>query len=178
MAALVALSYGGLALMQGRAVAVDDGRLPETIRINLDGSYARYVGKTADGSQFLMTNAFVKDLDATKAGRRYFTTFYLFDAAGRLIRSKIDDIPEGFDKTSALNALEKVKAIRERHLRDIGPVKFGDISVRPFHVAHESVLFGLIPQEVTLNGRRRWQVTLEPGRILTFSPPWLGDYRT
>jgi hypothetical protein len=140
MASLVCLSFGAVALLSSRRVAPDDGRLPEMIPINLDGSYMRWIGKAADGSQFLISNAFIQEPSASASGgvgRRYFTTFYLFDAEGVLKRSQIDEVGEGSDKATALAALEKVKTIREQHLASLGRVKYGNISVRPFQVQRE-----------------------------------------
>jgi hypothetical protein len=182
MASLVCLSFGAVALLSSRRVAPDDGRLPEMIPINLDGSYMRWIGKTADGSQFLFSNAFIQDGSSGSAtasvnGRRYFTTFYLFAADGTLQRSQIDEIGEGSDKTTALAALEKVKTIREKHIASLGRVKYGPISVRPFQVQHQGVAFGLIGSERPgKSGGPSWQVTLQPGSIVTFRPPWNGDY--
>jgi hypothetical protein len=181
MAALVCLSFGAVALLSSRRVAPDDGRLPELIPINLDGSYMRWIGKTAEGSQFLISNAFIQEPSASAsggvAGRRYFTTFYLFDADGKLKRSQFDEVGDGSDKTTALAVLEKVKAIREKHLTSIGPVKYGNINVRPFQVQRDGVAFGLIATErPNKTGRSGWQVILQPGGIVTFSPPWNGDY--
>ena len=177
MAALVCLSFGAVALLSSRRGVPDDGRLPEMIPINLDGSYMRWIGKTADGSQFLISNAFIQDGSGSAAGRRYFTTFYLFDADGTLKRSQIDEVGEGSDKGTALAALERVKTIREQHLASLGRVKYGNISVRPFQLLHDRVAFGLIASEQpTKAGRRSWQVSLQPGSIVTFRPPWNGDY--
>jgi hypothetical protein len=176
MASLVCLSFGAVALLSSRRVAPDDGRRPETIPINLDGSYMRWIGKTADGSQFLISNAFIQEANSS-AGRRYFTTFYLFDADGTLKRSQIDEIGEGSDKTTALAALEKVKTIREQHIAGLGRLKYGPINVRPFEVQHKGAAFGLIASEQPDKaGRPGWQVTLQPGPIVTFRPPWTGDY--
>jgi hypothetical protein len=180
MASLVCLSFGAVALLSSRRVAPDDGRLPEMIPINLDGSYMRWIGKAADGSQFLISNAFIQEPSASASGgvgRRYFTTFYLFDAEGVLKRSQIDEVGEGSDKATALAALEKVKTIREQHLASLGRVKYGNISVRPFQVQREGAAFGLIANEKpNKSGRTGWQVTLQPGSIVTFRPPWNGDY--
>jgi hypothetical protein len=176
MAALVCLSFGAVALLSSRRIAPDDGRRPETIPINLDGSYMRWIGKAADGSQFLISNAFIQEASGS-AGRRYFTTFYLFDADGSLKRSQIDEVGEGSDKTTALAALEKVKTIREQHIASLGRVKYGNISVRPFEVQHQGVAFGLIASDPPNKaGRTSLQVALQPGNIVTFRPPWNGDY--
>jgi hypothetical protein len=176
MASLVCLSFGAVALLSSRRVAPDDGRRPELIPINLDGSYMRWIGKAADGSQFLISNAFIQEANSS-AGRRYFTTFYLFDADGTLKRWQIDEVGEGHDKATALVALEKVKAIREQHIATLGRVKYGTISVRPFEVPHHGVAFGLVANEQhNKAGRVGWQVTLQPGSIVTFRSPWTGDY--
>jgi hypothetical protein len=176
MASLVCLSFGAVALLSSRRVAPDDGRRPELIPINLDGSYMRWIGKAADGAQFLISNAFIQEASGS-TGRRYFTTFYLFDADGTLKRSQIDEVGEGSDKTTALAALEKVKTIREQHIASLGRVKYGNISVRPFQVQRDGVAFGLVASEQPNNaGRLGWQVALQPGNIITFRPPWTGDY--
>jgi hypothetical protein len=170
MAALVCLTFGVVALLSGRrppATVGSDG-LPERLPISLDGSMMRWIGKTADGSQFMVSTAFID----SGSGRRYFTTFYLFDGDGALTRSVINEIPEGTDKVTGMAALEKVKALREQHLKDIGPVKYGDIAVRPFQVLHQGTAFGLITEQK--NGRP--QVVLQPGPVITFRPPWNGSY--
>jgi hypothetical protein len=169
MAAVVCLSFGAVALLPSPPGASDAG-LPEKLPINLDASYARWVGTTADGSQFLFSNASLTE----GATRRYFTTFYMFDGNGRLIRSEIEEIREGTDKVTALAALEKVKALRERHLKEIGPVRYANISVRPFQVSYAGTAFGLIAEEAT---GQPPQISLQPGRILTFRAPWNGKYR-
>jgi hypothetical protein len=128
----------------------------------------RWIGKTASGDQFMVANAFID----SGTGRRYFTTFYLFDADGALTRSAINEIPEGTDKVTGMAALERVKALREQHLKEIGPVKYSDIAVRPFQVLHQGTPFGLIPEQK--NGRP--QVVLQPGPVITFRAPWTGSY--
>ena len=171
IAALIALSFGAVTLVQSWRTAPDDGLLPEKIRINLDGSYARYIGTNALGQQFLIANA----QHVEGARRRYFVTLYLFDTDGALLRSQIDEVPEGSDKATALAGLEKVKAIRDRHIADIGPVAYRNITVRPFQVLHEGVPFGLIaaPTPSTV-GPLGWQISLQPGAIVTFRAPWTG----
>jgi hypothetical protein len=173
MAALVALSFGAVTVAQSLRSVADDGTLPEKIRINLDGSYARYVGTTATGQPFLITNAQLVE----GARRRYFVTFYLFDPDGSLRRSQIDEVPEGFDKVTALASLEKVKLIRESHIASIGPITYGNIAVRPFQVLHDGASFGLIAAQTTTKaGQPSWQVSLQPGAIVTFRAPWNGNY--
>jgi hypothetical protein len=169
MASIIALAFGAVTLLSGRA-AYDESALPSKLPINLDGSYTAWVGRTADGAQFFSANAFVQ----AGATRRYFATFYLFDADGTLKSAKIDEIPEGTDKATAIAALEKVKALREQNLKALvevgGAVKPGNIVVRPFEVLHDGISFGLI------GATKPTRVVLQPGTMLTFRPPWDGSY--
>jgi hypothetical protein len=194
MAGVVGLCFGALTLTQslksgtGSNSAAGDGGLPALIRINLDGSYARYVGKSANGGQFLISNARIDDRDPMGGPRRrYFVTFYQFDADGNFQRAQIDEVPEGLDKATALAALEKVKVLRDHHLKAIGPVTFSSIAVSPFQVVHADTPFGLIAESVPGQQLSQQlgqplqaqplQVVLQPGRIMTFRTPWNGDYR-
>ena len=62
---------------------------PDIIAINNDDYHAKYVGRTADGRQFILTAPF----EPAIAGRvdSEFVALYLFDAKGTLLYAKIED---------------------------------------------------------------------------------------
>ncbi len=84
---------------------------PESIALDPDEHYAKYVGHTADGRQFFLTTPF-------EPGGREFIALYLFDSAGRLIEARIDDLGP-----RATLDREARRALRDEWLRDLGAVE-------------------------------------------------------
>ncbi len=62
---------------------------PEIIAINHDDYHAEYVGRTADGRQFILTSPFEPAISGRKGGE--FVALYLFDPKGKLLEAKIED---------------------------------------------------------------------------------------
>jgi hypothetical protein len=63
---------------------------PEIVAINHDDYHAQHVGRTADGRQFFLTTPFVPAI-AGATGRE-FIALYFFDADGRFLDARIDDL--------------------------------------------------------------------------------------
>jgi len=144
---------------------------PKTVALTHDEYTARFVGRTADGRQFFLTNPFVPAIGDT-AGRE-FLALYLFDKGGALVGVQVEDLGTraGLDENAA-------RARQTAMLESLGPVKFGKIKVSPFRVEAFGVEFGFIPQPPEEPGED-WSVIVEPGNYMCFWPPWTsGDYDT
>ena len=143
---------------------------PEKIAIDHDDYRAEHIGRLGDGRQFFVTNPFVPALDGPG---REFLAVYLFDADGKLLEARIDDLGtrEKLDEAAARKKLED-------RLAELGKVKHQRIEVRPFELERFGVTFGLIarpPEEEDED----WWVTLEPGDYMAFHEPFdSGDYDT
>jgi hypothetical protein len=138
---------------------------PEKIAIDHDDYHAEHVGTLSDGRQFFVTTPFVP-------GKREFIAVYLFDADGKLLEARIDDLGTraGLDETAAKKKLDQ-------RLAELGEVEHGRIEVRPFEVERFGVTFGLIPQPPEEEDED-WSVILEPGNYMAFFEPYDGEYDT
>ena len=145
-------------------------RPPKLVALDHDDYAARYVGRTADGRQFFLTNPFVPALDGTG---QEFLALYLFDNAGRLLEAVIEDqgARAGLDGGRA-------EARRDELLSSLGAVEFRRIKVAPFRVKRFGVTFGFLARPPEGPGED-WSVTVEPGDYMCFWPPWTsGEYDT
>ena len=145
--------------------------LPKLIRINHDDYAARRIGQIADGRQFFLTNPFVP-ADRNGDGGSEFIALYIFDADGRLLNAKIDNlgVRKNVDE-------ENARSIIQARLNKLGEFSFDDIIIAPFSINKFDIEFGLIlhmPEE----DDEVLRVTVEPGDYMCFFPPWDGDYDT
>lgn len=97
--------------------------------------------------------------------RRCYDYLHLFDADGRHIRSDIRFV--GFGRGHG-------DEMRTALLGTLSDVEFCDIAVRPFRVAHDGYVFGLIDESSPDRGP--WFELYPNG--LGFGPPFAGDYDT
>ncbi len=137
---------------------------PTFIAIDRDEAFAKYVGRTADRKQFFLTKPFLP----ASAGQpeHDYLALYLFDEDGVLLEAQIEDLGPR-DKVD----VEQARTIRAMMLEGLGKYKAGRILIVPFKVERFGAEFGLIahPPKTPLGD---WSVTVEPGKYMTFSPPW------
>jgi hypothetical protein len=144
---------------------------PKTVALANDDYSAKYVGWTADGRQFFLTNPFVPAIGGNPG--REFLALYLFDQGGLLLDAQIEDLG-----TRANLDASAARARQAALLESLGPVKFCKIKVAPFKVERFGVEFGFIPQPPE-EPDEDWSVIVEPGNYMCFWPPWIsGDYDT
>jgi hypothetical protein len=144
---------------------------PKTVALAHDDYTARYVGRTADGRQFFLTNPFVP-AGGGNPGRE-FLALYLFDKDGALLDAQIEDLGTRIELDEAAAGARQAAL-----LESLGPVKYRKIKVAPFKVERFGVEFGFIPQPPEEPGED-WSVIVEPGNYMCFWPPWTsGDYDT
>lgn len=129
---------------------------PELIYIEHDDYQARYIGRTANGSQFFFPPIFVPGGDE-------FIVLFIFNESGDLIESKIENLgPRStFD-------VEHARKVRAEWLAELGPVEFQDIQIKPFAVEHNGEMMGMIPTKYP----DYWVVEVLPGNVMAFSAPW------
>ena len=150
--------------------AAEDGR-PALIAIEHDDYRAEYVGHLADGRQFFLTTPFIPALGSHPGEE--FVALYLFDQDGQLTDSKIDS----FGPRQTMDAKAR-RDLRDRRLRELGPLVFDRIEIAPFAIDRSGVSFGLIVREPE-DDDDPWAVTVEPGDFMAFFAPWdSGDYDT
>lgn len=144
---------------------------PKTVALANDDYSAKYVGRTADGRQFFLTNPFVPAIGGNPG--REFLALYLFDKDGALLDAQIQDL--------GIRAKLDEDAARARQtalLESLGTVKYRKIKVAPFKVERFGMEFGFIPQPPEEPGEN-WAVIVEPGNYMCFCPSWTsGDYDT
>ena len=154
---------------------------PEKILILHDDYHARHIGRTSDGRQFFLTQAFESAIGDSPG--REFVALFLFDDDGSLIEDRIDELgtrqeldldgrPPG-NKASGSTIDDAI----ERRLAELGTVAFGDIEIRPFGVDRLGTTFGFLPVEPEEDGEE-WCVEFHPGNFMAFYPPWDGEYDT
>lgn len=137
---------------------------PELVAIDPDDYHAEHVGRTADGRQFFLTTPFEPGFAGRAGGE--FIALYLFDAAGQLIESKIDELgPRAtVDEGAARESYE-------RRLHELGEVTLERIVVAPFAVERFGTTFGLVLRVPDDDGDR-WAVEAQPGNYMAFFEPW------
>jgi hypothetical protein len=144
---------------------------PKSVALANDDYSAKYVGRTADGRQFFLTNSFVPAIGGDLG--REFLALYLFDKNGALVDAQIEDLGARahLDEDAA-------RARQAALLESLGTVQYRKIKVAPFKVERFGVEFGFIPQPPEEAGDD-WSVIVEPGNYMCFCPPWTsGDYDT
>ena len=67
---------------------------------------------------------------------------------------------------------DEIQAVKDSFLSELEPHQQCDIRVHPFEVDIDGKIFGLVYSEETQS------VDLEPGPLITFAPPWDGEYYT
>jgi hypothetical protein len=143
---------------------------PEKIAIDRDDYHAEHVGTLSDGRQFFVTTPFVP---AGHGPGREFIAVYLFDADGKLLEARIDDL----GTRATLDDAAAKKQLQAR-LAELGEVNHQRIEVRPFQLERFGVTFGLIPQPPEEEDEE-WCVILEPGNYMAFYEPFdSGEYDT
>lgn len=149
---------------------MEDGP-PDIIAINHDDYHAEYVGRTADGRQFILTTPFEPASEGCQGSE--FVALYLFDANGKLLDAKIED----FGPRASFD-LEKRRELRDRCLQDLGDVTYDRIEVAPFAIERFGTTFGLVVREPE-EGGDIWAVEMQPGNYMAFFEPWhYGEYDT
>jgi hypothetical protein len=144
---------------------------PKTVVLGHDDFSARYVGRTADGRQFFLTNPFIPAIGDDPG--REFLALYLFDKDGALLDARIEDLGPRAELDEE-TARDRQAAL----LASLGEVTYRKIKVAPFRVERFGVEFGFIPQPPEEPGED-WSVIVEPGDYMCFWPPWTsGDYDT
>lgn len=146
-------------------------RPPDIIAIDHDDYSAAYIGRTADGRQFFLTTPFEPEIGGHKGSE--YVALYLFNAAGRLLETKIDD----FGPRPTVDE-KKRRQVFEQRLRELGDVRFERIEVAPFAIERFGVTFGLVLREPD-DEEDPWAVEAQPGNYMAFFEPWdSGDYDT
>ena len=137
---------------------------PKRIAIDHDEYLAEYVGRTRDGKQFFLTIP----LEPARNGKegREFLALLLFDAKGKLLEAKIDDLGP-----RATLDHEKRVALRDQRLGELDGPSFERIEIAPFSIDRFGIAFGLIPREPE-DDDDTWAVELQPGNFMAFFPPW------
>jgi hypothetical protein len=153
----------GRSLTVSATLDAEDAR-PALIAIEHDDYHAEYVGHLADGRQFFLTTPFIPG-HGSHPGEE-FVALYLFHQDGQLADSKIDSFGprETMDHTAR-------RDLRDRRLRELGPVTFDRIEIAPFTIERFGVAFGLIVREPE-ESDDPWAVTVEPGDYMAFFAPW------
>ena len=144
---------------------------PTIIAIDHDDYHAADVGRTEDGRQFFLTTPFEPRRDDTPGAE--FVAIYVFDGAGKLVEALIDNLGPRATMDS-----ESRRAMCEKRIDDLGPIKRQRIEIEPFSVTRFDTEFGLIasPPE---DEDDIWRVEMQPGNFMAFFEPWdSGEYDT
>jgi hypothetical protein len=148
---------------------MDDGA-PKLITIDHDDYSAKYVGRTADGRQFILTTPFEPAMDGPGAE---FLALYLFDDAGKLLDAKIENL----GPRATMDEDRRVQ-LRDQWLAELGDVNYERVEVAPFSVTRFDIEFGLIVREPE-DEEDVWAVEMQPGNYMAFFEPWdSGEYDT
>ncbi|MEH0935995.1 hypothetical protein [Micromonospora psammae] len=141
---------------------------PALVAIDHDDYMAEHVGHLPDGRQFFLTTPFVSGDDGAE-----FVALYVFDRVGTLTDAMID----AFGPRASMDRAARTERYEGR-LRELGPVTFDRIEVKPFAVERFGVTFGLICRPPEGDGGS-WWVEVQPGNYMAFTEPWdSGEYDT
>jgi hypothetical protein len=144
---------------------------PALIAIDPDGLCAQYVGKTADGRQFFLTNPFEPAIGNHPGCE--FIALYLFDHRGALVDAAIDEL----GPRNQLGPSQILNMQAER-LASLGAFSLERIQVAPFTIKKYGTEFGLLAREPEEEDDD-WVVEASPGSYMTFFEPWdSGEYDT
>jgi formate hydrogenlyase regulatory protein HycA len=168
---------------------------PEKLRIPQDEYRFEYIGRVDGDGQFMafvtgaMPHAFWKgqlpaDPEMQSMGDYYakhkgwYAVVHRFDADGNHLRTEAR--LGGKDGEGKGVACDRAWELLNEMAKRMGPVVFGNISVKPFSVEVDGVLFGLIYESKRdeEDGSLHEQVMLQPNDVM-FHPPWdSGEYST
>jgi hypothetical protein len=149
---------------------------PSKLLINrVEGYHTHYVGRCADGRQFLGQDCvwvylnlkrYADDPDFLKSRGEYIV-LYTFDSEGNHLNTR-----HLFAGASANSNREVMANTLEKWIDELGNWEFSDISVKPFQVNIDGFVFGLLFDNETNF------VNLMPGKVISFYEPWDGEYWT
>ncbi len=144
---------------------------PVLIALERDEHYASRVGRIIDGLQVFVTTPFVPT-SGDEVGRE-FLAVYIFDAKGRLVEARIDDL----GPRSELDR-EQARRLLEQRMSELGAIDYGRIVVQPFAIERFGTTFGFVPRAPEKEGDG-WWVEVQPGNYMAFHEPWdSGEYDT
>ena len=148
---------------------MDDGP-PDLIAIDHDDYAAQYIGRTADGRQFILTTPFEPAMNGPGAE---FLALYLFDDAGKLLEAKIENL----GPRATMDEGRRVRLL-DQWLAELGDVSYERVEVAPFSVKRFGTEFGLVVREPE-DEEDAWAVEMQPGNYMAFFEPWdSGEYDT
>lgn len=133
---------------------------PNQIRINRIADYhTHYVGRIRESGGLFWGILASKSLQTLT---RHFSVVFLFSQEGKFLHSihTSSDVRPTSDAELA------------RLVKTLGPVKFQNIKVDLFTTLIEGIVFGLVPNPDS------GFINLQPGSIISFYPPWDGEYWT
>ncbi|HSZ62595.1 MAG TPA: hypothetical protein VK828_12410 [Terriglobales bacterium] len=146
-------------------------RPPVLVAIDHDDYYANRVGRIKDGLQVFVTTPFVA-ASGYEVGRE-FIAIYIFDAKGKLVEARIDDL----GPRSELGR-KQARRLLEQRMSELGAIDYGRIVVQPFAIERFGTTFGLVPRAPEEEGDG-WWVEVQPGNYMAFHEPWdSGEYDT
>lgn len=155
--------------------------IPTLIPVNHDDGdfgYARSIGTYGDGNQFWgrvgaqMEQPTEPGLDDWEKRKRWYGILHKFDREGSHIGMACKFTGTTGDGEGA--ACQAGLTFMQECLKELGPIRYGDIKIRLFSVEFDGFVFGLIDTSDHESGD---SATMEPG-FLTFYPPWDGNYDT
>ena len=141
--------------------------IPKRIHIQRIVDYHTHFcgSRRQNGNLFLgvMTYALIKD-DSPLGGRTgHLDVVFEFSPNGKFLRLlKMESTIDASTSLANLNEL----------VDTLGPVDFHDIEVDLFETYVDGIQFGLIPNPES------GFINLQPGSLISFYPPWDGDYYT
>ena len=144
---------------------------PKIIAIEPDDYHAANVGQISDGRQFFLTTPFLPAIGGNEG--REFVALYIFDAEGRFLEARIDDLGRRTDVDEG-----RASELMQERLRELGKIKLDRIEIQPFEVTRFDTVFGLVarPGDEPDAG---WWVEAQPGSYMAFHEPWdSGEYDT
>src|SRR5690348_1455917 len=133
---------------------------PDMIAIEHDDYHAKHIGWTAADRQFILTTPFEPAIGGKPGGE--FIALYIFDADGKLLEAKIDELGP-----RATMDEDRASSLYEKRLKELGDVRLGRVEVAPFTIKRFGTEFGLVLREPEDEGDV-WAVEMQPGNYMAF----------
>jgi hypothetical protein len=151
--------------------------VPDVIPIEyVPDYYTGHIGMFGGGKQFLAQIVASIAPEETPAQpwqqrKRWYAVLHTFDSQGAHLQTK--HWYAGTTADGENEVVERARKKRDEFIREISPVAYFHIGIKPFEVEVDGMVFGLIDQSDE-DGER---VVLEPADLV-FYPPWEGEYDT
>lgn len=145
----------------------DEHQFPHRIRVQrIEDYHTHFCGSRKENGNLIlgvMTGALVRTNWPLDGRHAELNVVFEFSPQGRFLR--LLKTESAVDPNTSFASLTKM-------VESLGSIDFHDIEVEVFETCVDGIEFGLIPDPES------GLIHLQPGTLISFYPPWDGDYYT